>query len=327
MNRLGRQLLRPAIEAAYRRGNRARLPVLMYHRVLPKADPLQPGLIDATQANQQFKVLSELFNVLHVHEAVDLLKQGRLPPRAIAITFDDGYRDNHDVALPLLQRHGICATFYIASGFIDGGRMFHDSVIEAVRRLPTGRLELQALGLPAFTIDDDESRRAAIRDIVQAIKYMDLAQRQAVCDQLERATGGNLPRDLMMTSEQVAEMARRGMSIGGHTVQHPILQRVDEAAARNEIATNRSTLAAILGEAPRTFAYPNGKPRRDYTCGHVQMLRDVGYEAAVSTAVGVSDQGADVFQLPRFVITESTYSTILFRLLRMSSVLTNDYSC
>ncbi len=327
MNQLGRQLLRPAVAAAYRHGDRARLPVLMYHRVLERADPLQPGLIHAAQADAQFKVLSDLFTVLPLHEAADLLKQGRLPPRAISLTFDDGYRDNHDVAMPLLKRHGITATFYIATGFIDGGRMFHDSVIEGVRRLPPGQFALQGLGLPAFTISDDTSRRAAIGAIVQAIKYMEPAQRQTVCDELARAAGNNLPRDLMMTSDELATMARSGMCIGGHTVQHPILQSVDEAAARDEIVANRAALTAIVGHAPRTFAYPNGKPRKDYSANHVRMLREAGYEAAVSTAVGVSDRRADVFQLPRFVITESTYSTILFRLLRMSSVLTNDYTC
>ncbi|MEY2687959.1 MAG: hypothetical protein RL375_2157 [Pseudomonadota bacterium] len=327
MNRFGRQLLRTAVSAAYRPGGQARLPVLMYHRVLPQPDALQPGLVDARQADRQFKVLADLFHVMPLHDAAELLRQGRLPRRALCITFDDGYRDNHDVALPLLKRHGITATFYIASGFIDGGRMFNDSVMEAVRHLPAGQFELQSLGLPAFTISDTASRRAAVRDIVQAVKYMELGQRHAICDELTRAAKVDLPNNLMMTSEQVAAMARQGMSIGGHTVRHPILQRVDDSAAREEIVANRISLTSILGEAPRTFAYPNGKPGRDYSLSHARMVREAGYDAAVSTAVGVGDRDADMFQLPRFVVTESTYPTILFRLLRMSAVLTKDYSC
>jgi peptidoglycan/xylan/chitin deacetylase (PgdA/CDA1 family) len=181
--------------------------------------------------------------------------------------------------------------------------------------------------LPAFAISDNESRRAAVRDIVQAIKYMDLEQRQTICDELARAAKVDLPSDLMMTSEQVVTMASKGMSIGGHTVRHPILQRIDDSAARDEIVANRLALGAILGEPPDTFAYPNGKPRKDYTATHARFAREAGYVAAVSTAVGVCDRSADVFQIPRFVINEVTYSTILLRLLRMSSVLTKDYSC
>jgi peptidoglycan/xylan/chitin deacetylase (PgdA/CDA1 family) len=321
-----RKLLRQGLAAAYGSGTQARLPILMYHRVLAEPDPLQPGLVHAAQADQQFKLLSELFNVLPLHEAAAHLKQGSLPRRTLCITFDDGYRDNHDVALPLLQRHGLTATFFIASGFLDGGRMFNDYVLEAVRRIPDGRLSLGTLDLPALELGDIASRRAAVHQIVRTIKYGGLEQRQLVCDELAHAASAPLPVDLMMSTEQVVDLARKGMSIGGHTVRHPILEQVDDVAAREEIRANREALTSILGEPPLTFAYPNGKPRSDYSARHALMVRGAGYEAAVSTAVGVSDRDADLFQLPRFVITEATYSSILFRLMRMSTLLTRDYA-
>ena len=73
------------------------------------------------------------FNVISLADGVAGLKRGCLPPRALSITFDDGYRDNHDIALPILLQLGLPATFFVATGFLDGGRMFNDTVIEAVR--------------------------------------------------------------------------------------------------------------------------------------------------------------------------------------------------
>ena len=102
-------------------GPGAALPVLMYHRVLPERDPLQAEIHVASAMDTQFRTLARYFKVLPLDEAIALLAEGRLPARAVSISFDDGYRDNHDIALPLLQRHGLTATFYVSSGFLNGG--------------------------------------------------------------------------------------------------------------------------------------------------------------------------------------------------------------
>lgn len=295
---------------------RSRLPVLMYHRVLAEHDPLQPTVPDAGQANTQFRVLSEMFKVLPLEEALPLQREGRLPAGAVCITFDDGYRDNHDVALPLLAKHGLTATFYVANGFLDGGRMFNDTVLESVRRLPAGRLDLSHWGLEAMDIGDTASRCAAIRRITQATKYFDFNRRQAFCTALEELTQVALPDDIMMSSEQVRTLSRRGMSIGGHTVNHPILAKVDDGMASAEISENRAALHHLTGVMPRTFAYPNGKPGIDYTPQHARMAQAAGYEAAVSTAYGVAAPDTDLYELPRFVLSESNYLMVIARMIR-----------
>ena len=126
-------------------GRRARLSVLIFHRVLPQIDPLFPEEVDAQRFEQICGWLRSWFNVLPLDEAVLRLTDGALPERALAITFDDGYADNHNVALPILQRHGLVATFFIATGFLDGGRMWNDSVIESVRRTAQQEFDLRDL--------------------------------------------------------------------------------------------------------------------------------------------------------------------------------------
>ncbi len=104
----------------------------------------------------------------------------------------------------------------------------------------------------------------------------------------------------MMTSDAVRTMRRAGMQIGAHTVTHPILARTDDADAEYEIVSSRQTLESLLQQPVTLFAYPNGKPGQDYCERHVQMVRRIGFEAAVSTAPGVSIATTDPLQMPRF---------------------------
>ncbi len=106
-------------------GPRSRLTILIFHRVLDRQDFLQPGEPTADEFDSQIRWLTSWFKVLPLSEAVEALRAGDLPERRLAITFDDGYPDNHDVAVPILRRHGAVATFFVATGYLDGGIMFN----------------------------------------------------------------------------------------------------------------------------------------------------------------------------------------------------------
>lgn len=278
---------------------RNRLSILMYHRVLAQPDPLFPDEIDARRFGQQLGFLKQSFNIISLSEAVHRLRDNSLPPRAACITFDDGYADNAEIALPILQRNGVPATVFVATGFLNGGRMWNDTVIELVRRAPP-RLDLDQLGLGRFTLDGMAGRRQAIGALLGALKYLPIAERQAKVDAMCALTGLALPGNLMMTSDQVRQLQRAGIEIGGHTVNHPIIARMDAAAARKEIADGKAALEDMTGAPVRLFAYPNGKPGRDYLAEHVSIVKDLGFEAAVSTSWGAASSGSDLFQLPRF---------------------------
>jgi peptidoglycan/xylan/chitin deacetylase (PgdA/CDA1 family) len=284
-------------------GAGARLSILIFHRVLPTPDALFPAELDAARFDDICRWVSRWFNVLPLSTAALKLPQGQLPARPLVITFDDGYADNHDVALPILQRHGLCASFFVATGFLDGGRMWNDSLIEAVRLTKAERWDLSSLGLaglgvvPLQSIDD---KRQAIQTIIGACKYLAAAARaQAVAD-ITRIAGVALPRTLMMRREQVAQLHAAGMEIGGHTVNHPILASLPLEQARQEIANGKAQLEDIVQARVNTFAYPNGRPGQDYQPEHVQLAREIGFDVAVSTTWGAASANTDSFQLPRF---------------------------
>lgn len=284
-------------------GQRARLSILMFHRVLPKPDPLFPGEVCAADFDRICGWMRSMFNVLPLDEAVSRLQAGTLSARAACITFDDGYADNRTQALPILQRHGLTATFYIATGFLDGGRMWNDTVIESIRRTDQVALDLRPLEVEALGMVDLatlSSRREAIEAILVRIKHRHPTERLALAQSIADIAGVTPPDDLMMTSSQVLEMRTAGMLVGAHTVTHPILATLSADEAGAEIATSRRALEDILGEPVLHFAYPNGRPGRDYSDDNVRLVRELGFDSAVCTAWGAARSSDDRFQLPRF---------------------------
>ena len=284
-------------------GPRGRLHTLIFHRVLPHRDLLFPGEVTAADFEALCGWLKAWFNVLPLDSAVQQLRAGGLPSRALAISFDDGYAGNHDVALPILQRHGLTATFFVATGFLNGGRMWNDTVIEAVRgcTLPqldlTGTIAAELGVLPVVGIDD---RRSAIGRIIGATKYLPLAERMEWVQAVAARVTAPLPSNLMMTSAQVRALHRAGMGVGGHTVSHPILARLDTAGVQHEISEGRRQLQDILNAPVPLFAYPNGRPGVDYDERAVQVVRELGFSGAVATTWGTAHRQSDPFQLPRF---------------------------
>lgn len=298
--------IKPILSMLSPPAERARLSILIFHRVLPRPDPIFPGDVDARQFDEMLQWVKRWCNVLPLDEATVRLKDGTLPARAAAITFDDGYADNHDIALPILQRHGLSATFFIATGYLDGGRMFNDTVIEAVRHTTSDQIDLQEFGLrpPSgatyWPLGSAAARADVIGAILGCIKYAAADQRLGLAEKIASLFGVTLPTDLMMSSDQVRAMRRAGMQIGAHTHTHPILARLDKRAVREEILLGKNRLEALLDEPATMFAYPNGRPSKDYVAESVAAVREAGFAAAVTTAVGSADRASDPYQLPRF---------------------------
>ncbi len=281
-------------------GDGARLSVLIFHRVRPERDPLFPDDPDAAAFEALLRRLTSWCNVLPLPEAVARLRRGTLPGRSLCITFDDGYADNCTVALPILRRLGVSATFFIATGYQSGGCMWNDRVIEAVRAATGPHFDLSDLNLGVHAVGTVEDRQRAIPNLLGALKYRSPGERERTADAIARRAPAAHLRGLMMTREQVRELHASGMTVGAHTVTHPILARMPDDLAREENVESKRALEGQLGVPVTAFAYPNGKPGRDYAAVHVAMVREAGFEAAVSTAWGVASRTSDPLQIPRF---------------------------
>lgn len=299
MNRLFVGLAALAAPVVFGTRGTQRLSVLIYHRVLPQTDPMRPAEPTVAEFDWQMRLLRAHFNPLPLVDAVERLQAGTLPENAISVTFDDGYADNERHALPVLQKYQIPATVFISTGFLNGGRMWNDSVIEVLRNCAGPELDLRELGLERYNVESPAQRLLAMDAILRAIKHRDPVERLDLVRQIERHAS-NLPEDLMLTDAQVRSLARANVTIGAHTVNHPILNSLDADRARAEIRESKQHLEALLQKPVEVFAYPNGRPEADYRVEHRDMVSELGFKAAVSTHWGVSTSQSDRLQLPRF---------------------------
>jgi peptidoglycan/xylan/chitin deacetylase (PgdA/CDA1 family) len=283
-----------------------KLVILIYHRVLDAPDPLRPYEIDRDTFTRQLQGLRRWHNVISLREGVWRLNEGSLPGRAVAITFDDGYRDNLTNAMPLLQAAGMTATIFVATGFTGRGAMFNDLIIEAVHKCRGNSIEVpgshQIFDL-GNTVDE---RRRAVGRILEYVKYLPLAERQQVAESIADANGVDNHEQIMMSQSDIRDVWRSGMDIGAHTVRHPILSNLDDVDAQSEIQNSKLELEEIIDAKVAGFAYPNGKLGRDFDKRDAELAKQAGFEYAVTTDWAAASRKSDLFYLPRISIGART---------------------
>jgi peptidoglycan/xylan/chitin deacetylase (PgdA/CDA1 family) len=292
-------LIKAAADALARRQGESRLCIANYHRILESIDPLLNTEPDVKMFRWQMELLAEFFHVMPLHDAVMALASRSIPPRAVCVTFDDGYRSMHELALPILKELDLPATVFVTTGHMQEGSMWNDRIVEAMRRLSSGVLDLADVGLGIYRFETIPERQKALDKLIHDSKYLPPQARLAVIQKLEMIVGDIPASQPMLSREMIMDLAQNGIEIGGHTVSHPILTRLDDAAARSEIIENKRHLEAIIEKPLRLFAYPNGKADVDFDERHVQMVKDAGYDAAFTTAIGPATNQHDRYRLPR----------------------------
>ena len=170
---MNEQIIRSAGNAIARltRGN-GRVAIVNYHRVLAAPSPFLASEPDIDIFTWQMELLARCFNVLSLREALAAIDAGRVPPRAVCITFDDGYRSVHDLALPVLRRLGLPATVFVSSGYVGGRTMWNDRIVEAVETLPAQELDLAEFGLGVYSLRSMPERAATLGTLTEASKYL-----------------------------------------------------------------------------------------------------------------------------------------------------------
>jgi peptidoglycan/xylan/chitin deacetylase (PgdA/CDA1 family) len=275
---------------------------------------MYPDEPDTATFRRIIEWIDDLCCVLPLEVAVDALRADRLPARAAAITFDDGYLNNLTVAKPLLEEVGLPATIFVAVDPVREGIMWNDLLIEAARTA-SADADLGDFGLPPFRCRED--RVVQMQAMISALKPRCPAQRwEWSCEIYRRLVGTPRPR-LMMTEEDLARIGGSGIDVGAHTITHPILTSISDEVAREEIAGSRRWIAERIGRSPRLFAYPNGIPDVDYVERHVAMVREAGFDAAVSTRWAAAGRRSSLFELPRFTPWERDAGGFASRLVKV----------
>ncbi|MBO6755987.1 MAG: polysaccharide deacetylase family protein [Roseibium sp.] len=284
--------------------------VFMLHHVRrPRADAFQPNAhLEISPEFLRFtvnRIREQGYDILHLDEAVDLLKSGYGRKRYAVLTFDDGYRDNLDVAYPILRELGAPFTVYITSGLID-----RESELWwiALERLVANN---DKLALSALDLEDGISCRTTEEKTACFDRMIDVLGRETTENEqrvivraLAESRGLDLSAiadELMMDWDEVRQLASDPLvTIGAHTHDHFALARLDAASARADIMKGMKRLETELGFRPKHFAYPYGK---DYAvCERdAAVLRDLGFSSSVTTFPGLLTSAAarDPMMLPR----------------------------
>jgi hypothetical protein len=202
-NSLGVKFVTGVGHALWPEAVKDRLSILIYHRVLPEPDPLLPNEITVDQFRYNMRMLAERFNVLDLATGLQRLKDGALPPLAVCLTFDDGYRDNCTIALPVLKELGLSATFFIATGYLDGGRMWNDTLLGIIRNWSEESIDLRDWGIPLIRMVTPDERQKAWNMMFHWMRRIGIQGRSEMLDRLQEKVKARLPTDLMMTREHV----------------------------------------------------------------------------------------------------------------------------
>jgi len=282
-----------------RHRNRGRFRILMYHH-------FRAGVTE--QLHRQLTAFRRHYHVLSLGEIADILDRSKpLPPKTLAITVDDGYRDFLENAFPAFKSLGVPATVYLVSDFLDRRCwLWTDRVTCALEKTSRTAFDLTVASRPEhFDLRDAAARASAGRTIIEAAKKLPNAEREELIERLPGLLEVQLdaeppPALQALRWDEVREMARHGIEFGAHTRSHPILSRIEGSARlRAEIEDSQRRIAEELGSPVLHFCYPNGGPA-DFTDAAVECVKQSGFRTATTTTPGMNTADEPRFRLKRF---------------------------
>jgi peptidoglycan/xylan/chitin deacetylase (PgdA/CDA1 family) len=290
--------LRPARHTSNGEGG-ARLTVIRHHRVYGDAESSLHRLgVSERVLEGQLRWLARHARVSTLSDGVARLKSGK-PGHWVAITFDDGYADNVERALPLLQATRLPATFYLTSGLIESrGVLWWDEIAHWLERTPRTQVEWQGTLLACGT----RAEKAAALDRLMPSFRLPLAERNANMAELRSRLGcdAEAPPCALMDWEGARRLARAGMELGAHTLHHPHLSLLDPDQQRREIERSRWLIEEHTQSRVGSLAYPGG----DHSDATVEAARSAGFTNAVTTRGGDNRSDTDPFRLRRRGLSE-----------------------
>lgn len=298
--------LRAGALAMLRAINRRRSHVIAYHR-FPASS--------VETLRRQCDYLRRRHRPVSLHDVVRSVDEGMpLPPGAVAVTVDDGYRDFYEHAYPVFRDYGIPVTVFLTSGFLDRSCWLWRDVVEYLLfTSPLKAVEIPiASELPRFSLDSRAQRIAAVIRLNELLKRLDNDARNSfvydTAPALLKASAPAIPpvEYAALTWDEVREMRANGMSFGSHTQTHPILASIRaEARVSAELTGAKRRIEAEIGQPVHHFAYPNGT-RRDINDIVVTLVKRAGYRAAFLAEPGPNLVNADAFTLLRNVVEPAT---------------------
>lgn len=283
--------------------------ILFYHSVKKNIDRrIDPSIVVSPKNFEwQLAYFASTRQVISLDEYVDALYSGRsLPSKNVIITFDDGYKDNFTVVYPLLKKYRLPATFFLATGYMDGTPKWEDQISFAVFNTSVKVMKI-ALdnGCVSFRLSSEQQRTRAMNSLIKWMLSLSPDAQTAALNQIYGQCGLSLDdypsEPTMMNWEDVRQMASTtGISFGCHTMTHRRLSLLSDEELEREIRMSKQKLEAELGRRVRSFSYPYGT-LNDYDDRTLVCLRSSGFDCALTTRYRQNGPHSDPYQLGRVV--------------------------
>jgi len=296
--------------------------VVNYHRFVHNYDnviekhPSVTHLI--SDFKREIKFLKSYFDIVSLDTAVDKLKnQESFYRPAVCITVDDGYKDNYDLLFPVLKNENIMATIFLSTGVIGTENMnWYDGLANTILRAPGQSFCIKGfLNGKTFQMDSIQAKRVAYVEIVEALKEMNIYQRQRYLKNIEIDLGTCKENiRFMLNWDEVRVMKEAGISFGAHTHTHPILTKMPLEEAKKDIYQSKQRIEQELGVKVNHFAYPNGR-ETDFNDHLEQFCREIGFLSISTCEHGKNHSKEDVWKLKR-VGSESPIPLFAFNILK-----------
>lgn len=297
-----RQDGRPAFPYVARR-QRPNFQILTYHRLTATDNPFFPG-VPVDVFDRQVRFLAQHYQVVDLAELLGHLDSGRpIPQDAVAVTFDDGYRDNYELAFPVLQRYGVSATIFLTTSFVNRDDvLWNDKVSLALKHTRCQELTMSYDGAErSYPLHTLAQRVSTMWELLRLLRRVPHTQRLSMIDELVQRLGVEDFSELwdtMLTWDHVRHMHQHGISFGAHTVTHPMLSRVSVDEAGHEIRQSKHSIEEALDTRIELFAYPDGGPTA-FNDTVKALVEAAGFRAAVTTILGTNDAATDRYELRR----------------------------
>jgi len=303
--------------------------ILSYHRVVPESEEdanfpnwlryrSLPGIVvTAGMFERQAAYLKKHCRVISLNELIDAIDNNTiLPPRAVVLTFDDGWRDNYEYAFPILCKYGLLATIFLSTGYIGTDRVFWpERLLVALSAMKDGNQDVRKTrleGLPnqlSRQIDRWTGSPGAFdpnqaTEIVEQMKLMPSSEREKVLTELDRRVGrDDSPTDnrVMMNWDEVRTMLSAGFCFGSHGVSHELFTPLSVERLADELRLSAEKIEKETSIRPTHLAYPNG----NYTNKTIEAVKSAGYRSAVTVDHGLACTEDDPHRLPRVNVHQS----------------------
>jgi len=276
--------------------------IMMYHRVCPKKDNWSLASINPEVFEEQIQYFCRNYEILSLEELTGYIKQGkRLPEKAAAFTFDDGYLDNYQYAYPVLNKYHVPAVIFLTTGHISSDKLFwFDKVSYIIHHTNKSHLNLDELGEYSLQAGTENNISAKI---TEGLKQINEDRKNFLIDKLKVIADVDIPsglgKELILSWNNVREMNSKDIIFGAHTVNHPILANMPLPLARWEIIQSKKDIEKEIGKEVNIFSYPNGR-FRDYSPKIVDFIMESKFACAVSVSPQkLINSDANVYTLGR----------------------------